>query len=89
MLSPATLLDHELDHAIQYKTKYRKWVEDRCTEEDYETFEEKRVITGSEQKTAKANGELKKGYNVTRKNHNGISYITDSPVSNRRKYNIK
>ena len=54
------LLDHELDHAIQYKTKYRKWVEDRCTDEDYETLEEKRVITGSEQKTAIANGELKK-----------------------------
>ena len=86
MLSPATILDHELNHAIQYKTQYRKWVDDRCTDKDYKTLEERRVITGSEQKTAIANGELKKGHHVTRRNHNGKYYITDSPVSNRRKY---
>ena len=76
-----------MDHAIQYKTHFLRWANDRGSDQDYETQEEKRVITGSEQKTAVANGELKKGYHVTRKSHKGKSYITYSPVSNKRKYN--
>jgi len=42
--------------------------------------EEKRVITGSEQITAKKHGEIK-GNEVTRKNHNGVPYYTESPIS--------
>ena len=86
MLSPATILDHELNHAIQYKTKYRKWIDDRSANDtDYTNLEEKRVITGPEQKTAKANGELKRGHNITRKNHRGVYYLTNSPISNKRR----
>ena len=83
VVSPATILDHELDHAIQFKTNYRKWVEDRYNIMDtYKNAEEKRVITGSEQKTARANGELV-GNEPTRKSHNGKTVATYGPISNK------
>lgn len=44
-------------------------------------IEEKRVITGSEQKTALANGEIKRGQ-VTRTNHKGYTVFTIGPTSN-------
>jgi hypothetical protein len=40
------------------------------------------VITGSEQKTAKANNEIKYG-SLTRKNHKGESVVTNGPTSNK------
>lgn len=44
------------------------------------TAEEKRVITGSEQKTARANGEIKKNQK-TRTNHNGTTVIVNGVTS--------
>lgn len=51
----------------------------------YENLEEKRVITGSEQITAKKHGEINKG-EVTRENHDGTLYTTISPISTKCKY---
>ena len=83
ILSPTTILNHEADHALQAKTHYKKWVKE--IQEDkknpYESKEEERVITGSEQRTAKALGEIGEE-EKTRDNHKSANtIITDSPIS--------
>jgi hypothetical protein len=61
--SPATILEHEMDHANSYLTNPDKHKERVDTyNKQYDTAEEMRVITGSEAKTAQANGEFPKGY---------------------------
>ena len=74
--SAATRLEHEFDHAVD-------WTNDRIThvrnakskDLQYGNKEERRVITGSEAKTARANGEK------IRKDHKGKVYDTISPIS--------
>ncbi|MBQ7609825.1 MAG: hypothetical protein IJU74_01870 [Bacteroidales bacterium] len=80
--SPASILAHEADHAIDDLTDARAHSDrrDRLNAQ-YGNEEEKRVITGSEQKTSLANGEIKTGQ-VTRRNHNGTSVLTIGPTSN-------
>lgn len=53
----------------------------RGSDSQYRTKEERRVITGSEQKTSRANGETRPGQ-VTRRNHNGRTVITKGVTSN-------
>lgn len=82
VLSPATIFAHEADHAIDDLTDnashyYRKDTRD----DNYDNAEEKRVITGSEQKVAKANGELSTA-TTSRFSHNGTTVYTLSPTSN-------
>jgi hypothetical protein len=63
LYSPATILEHEMDHALSYLTDpnaHKKRIE--TPDKQYDTMEERRVITGSEAKTAQANGEVPKGY---------------------------
>lgn len=73
--SPASILSHEADHANDaIDDGYNHSVRNTTEDSKYDTAEEKRVITGSEQLTARANGEIKKG-KVTRTNHNGITVI--------------
>lgn len=80
-LSPTTILNHEADHALARFTNYNEWI-DNIGEENvpYDNEEEKRVVTGSEQRTAKALGEISDG-EVTREDHKGNSYRTESPTS--------
>ena len=47
----------------------------------YYSLEEKRVITGSEQKTALALGEINEG-EITRTDHSGSHVPVSSPTSN-------
>ena len=79
--SPATVLEHEFDHAVD-NTKNHKIHDERRNQKDkqYDNKEERRVITGSERKTAKANGES------LRYNHKGKPYVTVSPISVKPKY---
>lgn len=81
--SPATIFDHEADHALEHKTNTHVYEVNRVKDSDpqYETKEERRVITGSEQKTSRANGETRPGQ-VTRRNHNGKTVITKGVTSN-------
>ena len=87
ILSPATRLNHEFDHAVQYEnnpTKYKndiKPLDDKNPHSLYNTEDDYRVITGSEQKTAEALGEIKTG-EVTRMGHYGKPVETISPISN-------
>ena len=80
-MSPAAVLNHEADHTLQYLKNTDKFAQDSKTlDPDYNDKEEMRVITGSEQKTALALGEISAG-EVTRTGHIGIPYITKSPTT--------
>ena len=73
--SPASILSHEADHANDaIDDGYNHNVRNTTKDSNYDTVEEKRVITGSEQLTARANGEIGTG-KVTRTNHNGKTVI--------------
>lgn len=74
--SPATSLEHEMDHAVDYvKNPQQHNTRSQTYDAQYDTKEERRVITGSEAKTAKANGES------TRSKHAGTPYRTITPTS--------
>jgi RHS repeat-associated protein len=88
-LSAATLLNHEADHGAEHDKHPNEQKENhRPDGSSYGNKEEKRVITGSEQKTAKALGEIKDG-EVTR---TGISggrlYEAKSSISTTEKGGI-
>ncbi len=88
-LSPATVLNHEADHALQeIDNPTQKAKDKRTPDPDYSNLEERRVITGSEQETARKHGEIKEG-EVTRKNHSGTRYETVSPTSTVGKNEVK
>lgn len=84
-LSPATRLNHELSHALQYNNNPEQFKKDnkaRVEEEDETyTLEEKRAIEGVESQTAACLGEIHVG-EVTRHDHSGIPFDTNSPISN-------
>ena len=71
-----------MDHALQHDQNPEQQIADgtRDLTNPYTNKEEERVITGSEQKTAKKLGEIKDG-EVTRKDHGGTLYETKSSTS--------
>lgn len=82
-LSPTVLLNHEIDHALGFDKDSKSFKLRKNTKDDsYSNLEEKRVITGSEQKTAKALGEIKDD-DITRTDHFGVPFNTNSPISNK------
>jgi hypothetical protein len=84
-LSPTSVLNHEVDHALQKdKNPERQKTDGKTPDSQYGNKEEKRVIEGSEQKTAKKLGEIKEG-EVTRKDHGGTLYETTGPTSIKQK----
>ena len=87
MLSPATILNHEADHAYQKLTQPIQQAIDRnnTTDKKYTNAEEKRVIQGSEQIIARKHGEIRDGQ-ITRTDHqSGSLFEAESPISNKRK----
>ena len=79
--SPATVLEHEMAHAYQYENhteQYRADKKKAQAKDPYDNQEERRVITGPERKTAKANNE------GIRYNHRGRSIVTETPISNKK-----
>ncbi|MGH1366598.1 MAG: RHS repeat domain-containing protein [Calditrichia bacterium] len=87
--SPATILNHEVDHALQFVKNPEQYEKDiKTPDPNYDTKEEKRVITGSEQETARKLGETKKGQ-VTRTNNKGELVKTSGPTSNVKLPDIK
>ncbi len=84
ILSPATSLEHEFDHSIArvYDTE-KFYKRKKAGLKNYTDQEEYRVITGSETKTARANGEISKSKPQTRYSHvNGTFVPVISPSSN-------
>ena len=89
IIYPTTVLNHELGHALILDLSYQKGKmkeyyaeQEEKSDPDYDTKNEKYVITRIEQKAAKALGEIKEG-EVTRKNHRGTFIRTESPISNK------
>jgi hypothetical protein len=82
VLSPATILEHEADHALQRRKFPTQHSNDKVPDGSPMTNpEERRVITGTEQAVARAMGEI--GVNqVTRDNHRGEGVVTTGPTSN-------
>jgi RHS repeat-associated protein len=87
IMSPATVLDHEIDHNVAFLTDPEYGTRRADTDTQYRNKEEERVITGSEQKTAKANGEVQHPNQVTRTSHEGRPVITISETSNQKDEN--
>ena len=81
--SPATDFDHEAAHALEHKTNAQEYEVNRVRGNDsqYDSKEERRVITGPEQRTARANGETRPGQ-MTRRNHKGRTVVTKGVTSN-------
>jgi hypothetical protein len=90
VISPTTILNHELGHADNYDKAMQSLEAAKQYNENnrkdasnpYGSKEEQSVITGIEQKTAKALGEIKEG-EVTRINHGGIPVPTEGVTSNK------
>ena len=74
--SPATILDHELDHAVDdvMNPNLHNQRENRI-DSKFENLEERRVILGSETITAIRNGE------APRNDHKGIPFRVSNPTS--------
>ncbi|MBR1727437.1 MAG: hypothetical protein IJ724_12480 [Muribaculaceae bacterium] len=88
-LSPATVLNHEADHALQELENPDKKKQDKATPNaQFHNEEEHRVIEGSERRTAEALGEIEPGQK-TRTTHTGQEYKTLGPTTNIRDYSIK
>jgi RHS repeat-associated protein len=86
VLSPATLLEHETDHAVAQLADWSGFYnrQQKSPDKNYSNKEEKRVISGSETKTAKAKGEIPKSAKQSRYHHGGKSIqrvYTKTPVS--------
>jgi len=95
VMSPSTVLDHEMDHGCAFdkakqqldKENVEAWNEYVATTKpgtsaDYGKKEEERVITGVEQTTAQALGEVEPG-KVTRTDHSGSYVWVNGPTSNK------
>jgi RHS repeat-associated protein len=81
--SPATILEHEFDHAVfdaKHPGEYAYGIIPDGS--PYDNPEEWRVISGSEQKTAIKNGEIKPGQ--IRSSHHGTPYSVNNPTSNKK-----
>lgn len=96
IMSPATVLNHEMTHATHYDNAIKQYNEGNeqafkdynnsllpNTSENYDSLEEESVITGIEQRTAQALGEVEPG-KVTRTNHSGNLVKVESPISNKK-----
>jgi len=81
VISATTILNHEADHALQeIENPVQKSKDEETKLTLYGDAEERRVITGSEQRTARALGEIREG-EVTRSDHAAFPYMTNSPTS--------
>lgn len=86
-LTPTAILDHEMAHALGFINSPEEYIKRLVPDgSDYDNAEEKRVINGSEQNTAKKLGLIKKN-ETTRKNHRGSLYQTGGVNTNKRKAN--
>lgn len=71
------------DHALlQLINPFLKSILENTPDPNYGNLEEKRVTTGSEQSTTRALGEVSEN-EVTRTDHSGFAFQTDSPLSNK------
>jgi RHS repeat-associated core domain len=98
-LSPATILEHEIDHRVEWQTNTSEYRQNRDVNKNADSHfgnkEEKRVIMGSEYKTGVVNGELRvvpsgqknnsSFYRGHGRNSRNIFVPVASPTSNKKK----
>ena len=95
-LSPATILEHEFDHGVEWQTNTPEHIKNKKTSDPhFKNMEERRVIMGSEYKTGVANGELKpipmrrinqsSSYRKHGRNSGNVFVPVVSPISNKKK----
>lgn len=84
ILSPATNLEHEFSHAVSYTTNTAEHLQRKKQHlQGYKNAEERRVITGAETDTARANGEISANKSQSRYSHRGTFVPVESPTSNK------
>lgn len=83
-ISPTTAINHEFAHGAGYDSDPKAYMERRKTDDPkYNNKEEKRVIEGNEQRTARGLGEIRKDQ-ITRDSHSFKTPIfVTSPISNK------
>jgi RHS repeat-associated protein len=81
ILSPATMLEHEIDHELhRYEVGVLAHNSGKTqTDKQYGNAEERRVITGSEKHTGTRNGEFKRSKQRT--SHGGATVIVPNSIS--------
>lgn len=84
VLSPSTVLEHEIDHGLDFiKDPIGHFSRSKPnSDSQFGTKEEKRVIKGSEKTTGHVNKEIPKGY--LRKSHNGATVIVEGGVTSKK-----
>ncbi|MCX6221333.1 MAG: RHS repeat-associated core domain-containing protein [Bacteroidia bacterium] len=86
--SPATGLEHEFDHAVDDFWDHDAHIHrGELYDKQYGNQEERRVITGSEKKTATKNGEFKPGQ--VRNSHGGKGFDVNDPNANMFDFGVK
>ena len=90
ILSPATILEHEIDHAYSNQkdpVAHQNRRNDKSVGKQWTSAEEKRVIQGNESKTARANGEIgnrrfsRNGHRATREATQHGVIVNGGPTS--------
>jgi RHS repeat-associated protein len=84
LLSPSTILEHEMAHGVRHKTDFDGYIKDRGASAKHLGFpnmDELGVVKGPEQRTAQALGEVGRG-EPTRDTYYGVRFIiTYGPTS--------
>ena len=86
LLSPATMLDHEAQHCVNYDENKKKYIKDLNTKlddtiyKDYHNEEDKNVIQKRERQTAIKHGEINSN-EKTREDHFGEEFYTGNPIN--------
>ncbi len=83
--SPATILEHEMDHAVARNKDAQGFINRARKINDNGNAEEDRVMSGSERKTAISNGEIKRNQKRVDHNH-GLLYPVNNPISTKPDY---
>ncbi len=86
IISPATILEHEFDHAVDHANNTATNRQNvKKLDPIWGNAEEKRVVQGSETKTARANGEISPNKKFSRNSYgkNGYFVPVEGPTSNK------
>ena len=83
LLSPVTMLVHELGHGANHHKNKKEYIQKLNTKnDDYDNLEEKRVIENIETDAAKKHGDIPQNQEKTREDHDGEYYKVEDPTIN-------
>ena len=83
LLSPVTMLVHELGHGANHHKNKKEYIQKLNTKnDDYDNLEEKRVIENIETDAAKKHEDIPQNQEKTREDHDGEYYKVEDPTIN-------